>query len=137
MQTISKAGLEEFGRRLKSLMIKSDLRNNGDLATRASKAAGYKITRQMVHKWVNGISYASEKNRLALASVFGVPVEQITIHHVDGQPVTNAPLSNSRVPFRMTQDKHNPMLVRAEMSDFITRDQAEKIAAILGVKKVP
>lgn len=117
-------------------MAKSDMRNNGDLAGRAQRAAGYEITRQMVHKWMNGVSYPQEKNLQALADAFGVPVSQLAVHEVDGRPASSAPLSDSRVPFRASADPHNPMLVRAEMSDFITKDQAERIAAILGVKKV-
>ena len=133
--SISQAGREEFGRRLRALMLRSDMRNNGDLAARAAKLAGYRITRQMVHKWINGIVYASSQSRQALARVFGVPVEEITIYEVDGRPTLRVKLSESRVRFRILEDDNNPAIVRAEMSDYITRDQAEKIQAILGASK--
>jgi hypothetical protein len=112
-------------------MKRLGIRSDAELARLASTAAGYKITRQMVHKWKNSIAYPSQQNREALAEVFRIPVADLTIQEVAGRPPESAPLSPGRVPFRYTSDPHNPALVRAEMSDLLTREQAEKIAALL------
>lgn len=134
MKTLPPALLEEFSRKVKALMRERGIKDNAELARRVSKIAGWKIERQLVHKWLNG-SYPTDGNREALAKVLGVPVSEITYAWTDAGRVRPTQLSDARVPFRWTPDPHNPALVRAEMSDVLTIDQAEKIAAILGMAK--
>lgn len=132
MKTAPPAVREELARKIVALMHDRGIKDNGELARRIEKAGGTICTRQMVHKWVTGLSYPTEHNRRSLAQVLGVPVSELTYDHAGhrGQPI---PLSNQRVPFRWTPDTHNPALVRAEMSDVLTIDQAERIAVILGM----
>lgn len=124
--------LEEFSRKVRSLMHARGLASNAELARRMEKAFGREIDRQLVHKWVNAESLPGDPNLRVLAEVLMVPVSELNYATAGPRPAP-AQLSESRVPFHWKPDPHNPLLVRAEMSDVLTVEQAEKIAAILGM----
>jgi hypothetical protein len=129
---MSKEALAEFGRRITHHYKRLGYKSGGDLADRLTKASGRTINRQMVHSWLNGLHYASQENREILAREFGIPVGDITIREIAGRPLNlEAPLSSERVPFRYKPDENNSALVRAEMSDILTKDQADQIMDIL------
>lgn len=133
MKTLPPALLEEFSRKLLALMRQRGIKDNAEFARRVTKAAGWKVDRQLVHKWVNAKAYPTEQNRRVIADVLGIPAGEITYAYTTGENPAPAQLSDARVPFRWKPDPHNPKLMRAEMSDVLTVDQVEEIAAILGM----
>lgn len=126
--------LEELGRRIRRYMERDAIGTEAELARRLSKSSGLKITRQLVHKWVNAVSEPGEMNQRALGGLFRVDHREFKALAFANQPAAMAaPLSVTRVAPRFMPDKNNPRLIRVEMSEIVTVEQAAEIARVFGL----
>lgn len=132
--------LEEMARRIRRYMERDAIGSEAELARRLSKASGLQITRQLVHKWLNAQSEPGEMNKRALGNLFRADHREFAASAFAGQsPGMAAPLSVTRVAPRFMPDKNNPRLIRVEMSEIATVEQAAEIAKVFGLPapKVP